>query len=221
MVPSRDQWQEELQAVLSSAAFARARQAKRLLTWLVTQLLDDRAGLLNEYDVALHVFHRRDHDPTSDAHIRKQISRLRARLASFYADEGSIRPYEMRIHGFTPQLTSVARTARDWPNLVSVLSFEAGVPELAPLALRLTNELMHLLSQRRKVQCGGTPRPLHQARVVLSGSLWKNDASGFLVFARTTSDLGVVLNSVRVLHPDPAAWDTCADSILDYLFREG
>lgn len=219
MAPTPDMWQEELELVLQSAAFARARQAKLLLSWLVAQVVEGSSHLLNEYDVALHLFRRADHDPASDAHIRKQMSRLRWRLTSYYDGEGQSRPFEIRIHGFQPQL--VATSKKDTASsggIVLLRPFQSGDADLGVVAARLADELAHLLWSQRKVQLAPNART-SQTHLVLSGSVWRTEASpGFLVFARTANAEGVVLRSLRFTHAAHTPMETCAQAILDGLF---
>lgn len=77
----------ELTRVLASDCFSRATQLRRLLAYLVESA---RAGrVLTEQDVAIEALGRRTgFDPLADAIVRKEMGRLRRRLATFYEQEG-------------------------------------------------------------------------------------------------------------------------------------
>lgn len=85
-----------LDAVCSSALFVRSPRHQRLLHYLVEESLADRLANLREIHLGVHVFGRpaANFDPATDAIVRVEASRLRARLQRFYASEGS----EQRVH---------------------------------------------------------------------------------------------------------------------------
>jgi adenylate cyclase len=80
---------DELDRVVKSAAFARADRLKRFLRFVVEQTLEGRQTEIKESTIALDVCGR---DPTFDAKVdaivRVDATRLRARLAEYYACEG-------------------------------------------------------------------------------------------------------------------------------------
>lgn len=86
----------ELRVVCASQPFVRSPRHQKLLQYLVAELLADRLANLREIHLGVHVFGRpaADFDPASDAIVRVEASRLRARLQRYYASEGS----EQRIH---------------------------------------------------------------------------------------------------------------------------
>jgi Tfp pilus assembly protein PilF len=84
---------EELARVLSSSAFARNERLSRFLRYLVERHLEGKDQEIKESLIALEVFERRaDYDPKLDSIVRTEAMRLRARLATYYASEGSQNP---------------------------------------------------------------------------------------------------------------------------------
>jgi serine/threonine-protein kinase len=61
-----------------------AERLKRFLRFIVEETLDNRAGELKEYVVAVQVFEKEDSfDPRTDPLVRVQARRLRARLTQY------------------------------------------------------------------------------------------------------------------------------------------
>jgi hypothetical protein len=80
----------ELERVLASKGFARNERMSRFLRVLVERHLEGRDGDLKESVIGIEVFGRQPgFDPRQDSTVRSEAARLRARLAEFYAGEGS------------------------------------------------------------------------------------------------------------------------------------
>jgi eukaryotic-like serine/threonine-protein kinase len=78
-----------LTRVLRSNAFARSPQLQHFLAFLVEETLAGRGDRLKEYVIGLEVFARpASYDPRLDSLVRVEARRLRAALASHYAEEG-------------------------------------------------------------------------------------------------------------------------------------
>src|SRR5215471_10570854 len=95
----------QLKQVLSSAGFARNARLSGFLRFLVERHLEGRDAELKESLIAIEVFDRRpDYDPKQDAIVRTEAVRLRARLRSYYAGEGSRAPViiELPKGGYVP-----------------------------------------------------------------------------------------------------------------------
>ena len=95
----------QLEQVLSSAGFARNARLSGFLRFLVERHLEGRDAELKESLIAIQVFDRRpDYDPKQDAIVRTEAVRLRARLRSYYAGEGSRAPViiELPKGGYVP-----------------------------------------------------------------------------------------------------------------------
>jgi TolB-like protein len=97
---------EELKRVLSSACFVRSERVSKLLRFLVERQLEDRESELKECSIGVEVFGRKpDYDPKLDSTVRTEAVRLRARLAKYYATEGSLDPImiELPKGGYVPR----------------------------------------------------------------------------------------------------------------------
>jgi TolB-like protein len=82
--------QKQLQRVLASHGFARNERLSRFLRFVVERQLEGRDGELKESVIGIEVFGRRPgFDPQQDSTVRSEAARLRARLAEYYAGEGS------------------------------------------------------------------------------------------------------------------------------------
>ena len=79
----------QMERVLRSRVFARAARSQRFLRYLVTAALAEPPRTLKEYTVAIEVFDRdSSYDPSVDATVRVEASRLRSRLREYYDGEG-------------------------------------------------------------------------------------------------------------------------------------
>ena len=86
---------QQLERILSDAAFSGANRRSRLLRYLVEQALDDHPESLKESIIATEVFDRSpDYDPQIDSVVRVEVGRLRDRLDKYYAKAG---PEPVRI----------------------------------------------------------------------------------------------------------------------------
>ncbi len=78
-----------LERIVSGATFSRSDQLRRLLSWLGERSIGNSHNPPSEKEIAEAVLNRRDFDPQSDSLVRKEMSRLREKLARFYALEGA------------------------------------------------------------------------------------------------------------------------------------
>jgi TolB-like protein len=78
-----------LERVAASATFARAGQLRALLEWLGGRSLAPAGLPPTEREIAEEVLGRADFDPQADSLVRKEISRLRQKLAQYYGREGA------------------------------------------------------------------------------------------------------------------------------------
>ncbi|MBV8476782.1 MAG: hypothetical protein JOZ36_08960, partial [Acidobacteria bacterium] len=93
VVPSTAAIREELDLILVSAGFGKAKQLRTFLKFLVEKALAHELDELKEYSIAVQVFGREDSfDPTTDNIVRVEARRLRTRLAEYYASEGRFDP---------------------------------------------------------------------------------------------------------------------------------
>ena len=97
--------QRQLERVLASAGFARNERLSRFLRFVVERHLEGKDDELKESVIAVEVFGRKtDYDPKLDSIVRTEAGRLRARLAQYYANEGSgdTLVIELPKGGYTP-----------------------------------------------------------------------------------------------------------------------
>ena len=84
---------EEMNRILASAGFAKAKQLRTFLSFLVEKTLAGELDDLKEYSIAVQVFGReQSFDPTADNIVRVEARRLRTRLAEYYVSEGRFDP---------------------------------------------------------------------------------------------------------------------------------
>lgn len=89
---SEAQKREYLERVLTSRIFARSRQLRELLTWL-SRYAFTGAAAPTEYEVGVGALRRPpDFDPQTDSLVRKEMSRLRAKLSQYYIERGGSDP---------------------------------------------------------------------------------------------------------------------------------
>jgi hypothetical protein len=87
---SAGQIRSELGRVQASKRFAGSRRLSQLLVYLVDAALSGRHESVKEYILAIDVFGRPpEFDPSRSSLVRVQLGRLRAKLVSYYAAEGS------------------------------------------------------------------------------------------------------------------------------------
>jgi|ERR1700691_4838236 hypothetical protein len=86
---SPGQIRSELDRIRASRLFASSPRLSQLLAYLVGAVLSGRNESLKEYILALDVFGRSaEFDPCTSSIVRVHLSRLRAKLASYYDTEG-------------------------------------------------------------------------------------------------------------------------------------
>lgn len=103
--PSEAAIRDQLERILSSAQFASAETARKLLRFVVEETLEGRADRLKEYTLATDVF-RRDasFDPKTNPTVRVEASRLRRRLEHYYLTLGRRDPVLIEVPkgGYVP-----------------------------------------------------------------------------------------------------------------------
>ena len=100
----------EVEILLRSKHFARSEKQSALLNYICEKWVEGNAEQLNEYQLALEVFHRRaDHSGAEDSIVRVQAHELRRRLNEYYLAEGKDRPLRIEIPkgSYRPHFTRV------------------------------------------------------------------------------------------------------------------
>jgi len=96
-----------LEAVLSSASFARSAQLRALLRYICEREMAGQSEVLTEYQIAVDVLGRRKDTDPDDASVRNRAYELRQRLERYYTNEqpqAAIR-IEIPRGGYIPQYT--------------------------------------------------------------------------------------------------------------------
>lgn len=89
MEVSREEKLEQLERVLQSHALHSADSLRGFLRFAAGKVIEQQESQLKEYVIATEVFGRNDDfDPRIDSTVRVQASRLRTKLAEYYATEG-------------------------------------------------------------------------------------------------------------------------------------
>ncbi len=87
--PSRAEIGAQLEAMLADKSFAAADRLSRMLRYLVETAMDGGGADLKEYTVGVEVFDRDAlYDPRTDSVVRVHGTRLRSKLAEYYASTG-------------------------------------------------------------------------------------------------------------------------------------
>src|SRR3979411_1590215 len=100
----------EVEILLRSKHFARSEKQSALLNYICEKWVEGNAEQLNEYQLALEVFHRRaDHSGAEDSIVRVQAHELRRRLNEYYLAEGKNQPLCIEIPkgSYRPQFTRI------------------------------------------------------------------------------------------------------------------
>jgi len=81
--------QAQVDKILASPGFAASPRHRGLLRHLVAMALEGRGGEIKEYALGVELFGRGDSfDPQTDAIVRSEVSRLRAKLKAYYSADG-------------------------------------------------------------------------------------------------------------------------------------
>jgi tetratricopeptide (TPR) repeat protein len=97
-LPEAIEAREALQAVLSSQIFGSSKRLKQLLSYVVEEKLAGRAERIRGKTIAEDVYSRKiSGDLESEPAVRVDASRLRRRLAQYYAEAGQQDPIRIEI----------------------------------------------------------------------------------------------------------------------------
>lgn len=108
VVPGAEAIRQQLDRILSSRIFFASLRSRDFLRYAVEKSLLNGAAP-KEYEIAVEVFGRSaDYDPTVDATVRVEASRLRSRLREYYDTEGRLDSIliEMPKGGYTATFSS-------------------------------------------------------------------------------------------------------------------
>jgi len=127
------QFSQQIENIIKSHSLRGCESLCRLLQYLAKQSLDQPHSPLKEYQIATEVFGRpADFDPQSDSTVRVQASRLRIKLAEYYASEGAADPIVVKIPKGSYHLVFEAKAAEPPGELRAAPSAELS-PRRAPV----------------------------------------------------------------------------------------
>ena len=122
----------ELETVLASGIFHRAPNLANLLTWVCTKYFEGASGDIKEYNIAVEALGRSpEFDQKRDSIVRVEAHRLRKRLRTYYASEGTGHPVQIEIPPgqYTPRFVS---TLQPTPEITPAPGIAEPVNETAP-----------------------------------------------------------------------------------------
>ena len=95
---SADSVQEQLSRIIGSSTFSSAKRQSRFLCYIVEKTLAGTAQKLSQYQIGLEVFDRDESfDPSTNALVRIEAGRLRAKLAEYYSEYGHTDPVRISL----------------------------------------------------------------------------------------------------------------------------
>jgi len=105
---------EELQAILSSGAFASSKRGQQFLQYIVEESLAGRGHLLKERSIGVELFSRSpSYDTGNDSVVRVAAGDVRQRLKEYQEHEGTSRTVliDLPLGSYVPEFTFAARVA--------------------------------------------------------------------------------------------------------------
>jgi TolB-like protein/Flp pilus assembly protein TadD len=148
--------EEHLQRILASKEFASSARMSRFLRFAVERALSGHSEQLKEYVLGVEVFDRKaSYDPRVDPIVRVEARRLRSKLESYYAGEGSADeliidfPKGTYAPAFRERAQSVAPAGTPRAGAIAVLPFSnlSSEPDTEYFSDGLTEELIHGLTK--------------------------------------------------------------------------
>jgi serine/threonine-protein kinase len=176
---------DEIERIVSSAAFKPSDRLKHFITFVAGQALQGKADSLKEYAIGVHVFGRETaFDPRTDPVVRVQARRLRARLEKYYKEEGQNDEIVVDLPkgGYAPvfRKREVATPAKPLgatstqKNTIAVQPIVDMTPthEAAEFCAGLTRELVRRLTQQRGLKVAAFHTPSQSsASMLVDGSI--------------------------------------------------
>ena len=182
--PGEREVREQVERIVSSAAFRPADRLKHFITFVASQVLQGQGDHLKEYAVGVQVFGRESgFDPRTDPVVRVQARRLRARLERYYREEGQNDEIVVDLPkgGYAPvfkrrEVTPVVRpptAASTQQNTLAVLPIADLTPtgQLQRFSSGLTRELIRRLTTVKALKVASGQATPATAGLILEGSL--------------------------------------------------
>jgi adenylate cyclase len=191
-LPSTEEVRAELERVLSSSVFGRARRAPAFLRYIAEETLAGRASGISGYTIAVAVFGKAvDFDSASDPLVRVEAGRLRSRVIEYYATMGAADPVRIELQRgsyvpsfsyATPSRSQVVRPLRRSSWLVF------GAPAL--LLIALASALLGRLYLGTSSVVGGADRATGPDHATASAPSVAKNRSGPRIFVQPFRNAG-------------------------------
>ena len=102
-----DEIRTQMERILANRRFAASERSATFLRYVVDRTLAGDSAGIKEVVIAVEIYGRSaDYDPKIDSVVRVEASRMRAKLKSYYDEEGSLDPILITIPkgGYVPDL---------------------------------------------------------------------------------------------------------------------
>jgi TolB-like protein/Tfp pilus assembly protein PilF len=133
--------------IIASPIFAKSKRQRALLTYLINQMSNGNGVRTKGYAIASDVFNRNeDFDPTSDAIVRVEASRLREKLRKYYETYGLDDAIEISLPKGSYAIKVISRDAHPHNiDSASKANFEVNhplhIPKLAIMPFAVADEI--------------------------------------------------------------------------------
>ena len=100
-----DEVRSQMERILANRRFAASERSATFLRYVVDRTLAGDSAAIKEVVIAVEIYGRSaDYDPKIDSVVRVEASRMRAKLKSYYDEEGSLDPILITIPkgGYVP-----------------------------------------------------------------------------------------------------------------------
>ena len=107
---SRYEVREQLNRILQSRHFVKAKKKSRFLEFMCEQVLAGKTDGATEYAIGVDIYERNsDFNPQEDSIVRVQAHEIRKSLVAYYADEGQADPLriELPTGGYVPSFSRI------------------------------------------------------------------------------------------------------------------
>jgi hypothetical protein len=150
---SHQEIREELERILRSRHFAKARKKRRFLEFVCLEAVSGKGARLSEHVIGVEVYDRGpSFDPHEDSIVRVQAHDLRKALARYYEREGKNDPIRIELPpgNYVPVFSRVvneqqATEAQAGANLAPSLWHKASAPWWLTVTLAVTTAVLTLL----------------------------------------------------------------------------
>jgi hypothetical protein len=168
-----DHFSRQIDNIIKSHSLRGCESLGRLLQYLAKQSLENPLAQIKEYQIATEVYGRPGNfDPQSDSTVRVQASRLRVKLAEYYAGEGAADPILVKIPKGSYHLTFEPKPV-DEPHQPQSVPSTVPPPSAQPLPRNIVVQTV----SRTGIAVNLLSAGLMTSLLVLGSLLWNRKAS--------------------------------------------